>query len=199
MRVYAITPVHVDAEALSCRQARYDEISPPGVRVELHDVGAAAPRALETVADLRQSARLVAAALRAADDAGYDALLPDCVLDPGVDELAGELATPVHGLLRLTLDHIATQVAGAVTTTRAIADALTATHGLTTSVLTPDRAVLDADTRWLAGLGTAVNELAAAGAEVVINACAAGVLYNARSGRIPVVDPAAAALQRLVA
>ena len=35
--------------------------------------------------------------------AGFDALLPDCVLDPGVADLADTLPVPVFGLLRLSL------------------------------------------------------------------------------------------------
>lgn len=205
MRVYAVTPVHVCAEELARRQQRYDRISPAGVTVELHDVGSAAPRTLETCADVRNSARLVSAALRTADDAGYDVLLPDCVLDPGVDGLAGELTTPVHGQFRLTLDHIpaARKLAGAVTKSRAVAEELAAraaAYGaqlIATAILDLDGTAVGAHMRWLAALGTAVNELADAGAEMVINGCSAGELDNVRSGRIPLVDPAVAALQRL--
>lgn len=202
MRVYAVTSIHVQAEELSRRQERYDRISPPGVTVELHDLGPTAPQTLETAEDVRTSARLVAEALRAADDAGYDALLPDCPLDPGVDEVSGTLTTPVHGQLQLTLDEI-TAAAGAVTMNEVIAATLAtraAAHGtelVATSVLDLDHTMLSADTRWLAALGTAVNELADAGAEVVINGCATVELDNARSGRIPVVDPAVTALRRL--
>lgn len=202
MRVYAVTSIHVPDEELSRRQERYDRISPPGVTVELHDLGPTAPRTLETAEDLEKSAQLVAAALRAADSAGYDALLPDCPLDPGVDEVSGTLATPVHGQLQLTLDEVTT-AAGAVTMNETMAAELVtraAAHGaklVATSVLNLDRTMLSANTRWLAALGTAVNELADAGAEVVINSCATVELDNARSGRIPVVDPAVTALRRL--
>lgn len=207
MRIYAVTSIHVSATELARRQARYDRVCPPGTTVELHDLGADAPVWLGGPDDVRESERLVAEALRAADGAGYDVLLPDCVLDPGVTDLAGELTTPVHGLLRLTLEHVAAaeRSAGAVMRNRLTANELAirvAAYGredllVATSVLDLDRTALSEDTRWLAALGTAVNELADAGAEIVLNGCCAVELDNARSGRVPVVDPAALALRQL--
>jgi allantoin racemase len=208
MRVYAVTSIHVSADELTRRQRFYDRVSPPGLAVELHDVGAEAPLALETPDDIRESERLVTAALRAADGAGYDALLPDCLLDPGVVELRGKLATPLHGLFWLTLEHLTTsgQLAGVVTTNRVIADEVTArarNYGrdatlVSTSVL--DRPAGPASrTQWLTALGKAVNELANAGAQVVVNGCWEAELDNARSGRVPVIDPVTTALQRLAA
>jgi allantoin racemase len=207
VRIYAVTSIHLTAEDLTRRQERYDLVSPPGITVELHTLGPEAPSTLETLADVRESERLVTAALRAADGTGYDALLADCLLDPGVAELSAALATPVHGLLALTLDHVhaAGQVAGVVTRTGALAAEIAARaegYGrplASTSVLDLGPAAFDEHTRWLAGLGKAVNELADAGAEIVINGCGAVELINARSGRVPVVDPTLIALQQLAA
>jgi Asp/Glu/hydantoin racemase len=209
MRIYAVTSIHLPSEEIVRRQQRYDLLSPPDVTVELHDIGPDAPRTLDSVDDIRESERLVAQALRAVDDAGYDALLPDCILDPSVAELSGVLNTPVHGLLWLTLEHIdaAGQSAGVVTSNRLIADAFTARaeeYGrartlVSASVLDLGLDELAEDTRWLAALGKAVNELVDAGAEIVINGCAAVELVNARSGRVPVIDPTTMAMQRLAA
>jgi allantoin racemase len=208
MRVYAVTSIHISADELVRRQQFYDRISPRDLTVELHDIGAEAPRALETPDDVRESARLVKEALLAADSAGYDALLPDCVLDPGVVELRGRLTTPLHGLLWLTLEHLTTsgQLAGMVTTNRTIADQVTAKareYGreatlVSTSVLDVPAGTANR-TQWLTALGKAVNELANAGAQVVVNGCWVPELDNARSGRVPVIDPATTALQRLAA
>lgn len=203
MRIYAITPIHVPEEELLRRQRRYDQISPPGLTVELHDIGDHAPCALETEEDVRESERCVVAALREAGP-GYDAFLPDCVLDPGVAELRDQLTTPLYGLLQLTVEHLAGRPAGAVTRTRAIADEITVRaedYGqplMATSVLDLGTGTAD-QTRWLAALGKAVNELANAGAEIVINGCYAVELTNARSGRVPVIDPAVTALNILAA
>lgn len=100
MRIFSVTPINVGPEELARRQARYDELLPAGVTLDLTDIGPAAPAALDTAEDIDASTKAVVAALRSAP-AGYDLLLPDCVLDPGVDELADEL--PVVGLLQLSL------------------------------------------------------------------------------------------------
>jgi len=88
VRIFAVTPIHVPAEELTRRQARYDALCPPGVSVVLQDIGSAAPRALDTEQQVRDSEGLVTAALQQAPDEA-DALMPDCVLDPGVPALAG--------------------------------------------------------------------------------------------------------------
>lgn len=204
MRVYAITPIHVPEEELGRRQRRYDHLSPEGLTVELHDIGPSAPRALETSEQVRESERQVMAALRAVGP-GYDALLPDCVLDPGVAALRG--GTPVDGMLRLSLAHAAAngQVVGAVTRNRAIADELTAvaaTYGfpvVDVAVLDLDLDAIADDARWAEALIGAVDALAEAGADVVVNGCSAVDLDAAGGTRIPVIDPAALALRLLAA
>lgn len=206
MRVYAITPIHVPEEELRRRQRRYDHLSPEGLTVELHDIGPSAPRALETGEQVRESERQVMATLRAVGP-GYDALLPDCVLDPGVAALRGTGGTPVDGMLRLSLAHAAAngQVVGAVTRNRAIADELTAvaaTYGfpvVDVAVLDLDLDAIADDARWAEALIGAVDALASAGADVVVNGCSAVDLDAAGGTRIPVIDPAALALRLLAA
>lgn len=208
MRIFSITPIHVPDDELRRRQRRYDQVSPPGLTVELHDIGGHAPRALETPEDVRESGRCVVAALRDAGP-GYDALLPDCVLDPGVAELQGRLAVPVFGILRLTVGYAAATgrtVAG-VTRNQAIADelaAVAAAYGFAgslrgVSVLNLDLDAVADDARWVAALGTAVDGLADGGAELVVNGCSAVDLDGAVAYRVPVVDPTALALRLLAA
>ena len=100
MRIYSVTPIHVGPDELARRQARYRSLVPDGVTLDLVDIGPEAPKALDTDDDVRASEAAVMAALRAAP-AGYDVLLPDCVLDPGVADLVGEL--PIVGILQLSL------------------------------------------------------------------------------------------------
>jgi Asp/Glu/hydantoin racemase len=204
VRIHAVTPIHVDSDELARRQERYDALCPPGVSVELHDIGPDAPRALNTADEVRESERRVVAALRAAPP-GYDALLPDCVLDPGVGELSGEL--PVVGILRLSLGWqvLTGRRTGAVARNKAIADELAAKvaeygwGGSFTGVRVLDldvEAIADAR-RWNDAVGGALATLEADGAAAVINGCSA-VEVPARPG-LPVVDPTALALRVLAA
>ena len=66
MRIYSVTPIHVDEAELARRQARYDQLCPPGVTVVLEDIGEQAPTALDTAEQVRESEALVADRLRAA-------------------------------------------------------------------------------------------------------------------------------------
>ncbi|GIF63638.1 hypothetical protein Ais01nite_16730 [Asanoa ishikariensis] len=204
MRIYAVTPIHVDTDELARRQARYAALSPPGVQVLLHDIGPDAPRALDTDGQVRDSEALVIDALKGAPD-GFDALLPDCVLDPGVADLAGTLPVPVFGLLRLSLGWsvLTGRKSAAVARNKAIADeilARAAVYGWSADLLGVEVLDLDvhaiADTdRWAGTLGGAVTTLAGTGARDVINGCSAvdvpaDVVLPAR-----VVDPTALALR----
>src|SRR5690606_15954012 len=141
---------------------------------ELHDIGPEAPTALDTARQVRESEALVGLRLRAAADQGYDALLPDCVLDPAVADLAGELAVPVLGLLRLSAGWsvLTGQRYGAVARNRAIADEIEArieVYGWSDSfdgvrVLDLDvHAIADTE-RWDQALTGAVGDLASVGA-----------------------------------
>lgn len=193
IRVFSVTPIHVDAAELARRQRRYDELSPDGLSVHLVDAGPDAPPELAAERDLRASDRAVARALDAVD--GYDVAMPDCVLDPAAPRPGA------RGMLELVLGHLAREghtVAG-VTRNEVIAGELrrrAAAYGtglLDVSVL--DLSVADiADTaRWNAALRTAVDELAGRGATAVINGCSAvDVEPDPR-----LVDPAALALRLL--
>lgn len=206
MRIYAVTPIHVDAEELARRQARYDALCPPGLRVELHDIGPAAPQALDTAEQVRESERLVVDALTAAPG-GYDALLPDCVLDPGVGRLEGRL--PVVGLLKLSMGWqvLTGRRAGAVARNAAIADELAervAAYGWSGSFTGVQVLDLDvhaiADTgRWNGAVGAALHTLQDAGATSVINGCSAVDVPARSSSAVSVVDPTAFALRLLAA
>ncbi|MFZ5871539.1 MAG: aspartate/glutamate racemase family protein [Actinomycetota bacterium] len=209
MRIYSVTPIHVSDAELARRQARYDALCPQGLSVELHEIGSAAPRALETEQDVRASEALVAEALADAASRGYDALMPDCVLDPAVADLAGTLEVPVLGLLRLSVGWsvITGRTASAVARNRAIADeieARVAAYGWTSAFTGVD--VLDVDvhaiadaTRWAEAMEGAVERLAAGGASLVVNGCSAVDLPAGVGRDAVVVDPTALALRLLAA
>lgn len=209
MRIYAVTPIHVGEAELARRQARYNELSPPGLSVELADIGPAAPHALDSAQDVRASEAVVIEAFRRAPT-GYDAFMPDCVLDPGVTDLAGELSTPVIGILRIALGWsiLNGRPAGAVARNDAIAAEIIERvddygwfdhfHGVEVLNLEVD-SIADTD-RWADALGGAVQRLAKVGARDVINGCSAVDLPKDRTQHaVRVVDPTQLALRLLVA
>jgi allantoin racemase len=200
IRVHAVTPIHVDPAELGRRQARYDTLSPPGLAVSLHDIGPDAPTALDTAEQVRESERLVVAALRAADPDGHDVLLPDCVLDPGVELLEGEL--PVVGLLKLAVGWqvLTGRRVGALTRNRAIADELAdrvAAYGWAdrfagVRVLDLDVHAIADTGRWNAAVDAALSSFGPGTA--VVNGCSAVDVPGRRA-----VDPTALALRLLAA
>ncbi|NYD44230.1 Asp/Glu/hydantoin racemase [Actinomadura luteofluorescens] len=204
MRALAVTPIHLLPEEIRRRQARYDRLAPPGLSVELRDVGPAAPGALDDEASIRASEHEVAAALARAGD-GWDLAFPDCVLDPAVPTLpAPDQGVPVNGLLRLSSLYLSAMNVrfGAVVRNEAIGAELrrrltaygldARTAGIEVLDL-PFDAVADAGA-WNAALGAAAGALAAAGATAVINGCSAvDVAEHRFAARI--VDPTALALR----
>lgn len=204
LRVRAITPITVPPEELARRQARYDHLSPPGVEVTLDDIGPQAPATLDTVEAIRASDRLVAERACATDPHRFDVVLPDCVLDPGVE---ADAAVPVVGLLRLAASHVAALGPfGSVTRNAAIGHELTrrlAQYGLGgvhvgNDVLDLGFDAITDDATWRAALGAARERLAARGATTVLNGCSA-VDVGDRTGRPVVFDPTRLALALLSA
>ena len=208
LRVRAITPITVPPAELVRRQARYDRFSPAGVAVTLEDIGPDAPSALDTPDDIRVSDRLVAGMACATDPHDFDVVLPDCVLDPGVD--AGS-TVPVVGMLRLSAGYAAALGPfGSMTRNAAIGDELTrrlVSYGLDgvhagNAILDLDFDAIADDARWRAAIGAALDRLAVCGAVSVLNGCSAveldGVDAGSPADRDPVpFDPARLALALL--
>lgn len=203
MRLLAITPICVDAEELARRQARYDRLAPVGVRVHLENLGSdsQAPRALETAADVEASEVVLLERYAASDVAGYDAFLPDCVLDPLVGR-GLELGAPVLGIGRLTAQYLLALDAtlGAVARNEAIASELDRKLASYGTPLSLDTLVLDLsvddiadDATWTGAVGRATSRL---DCDYVFNACSA-VEVGAGGRRPLVVDPTAVALRLL--
>ncbi|MDN5917615.1 MAG: hydantoin racemase [Pseudonocardia sp.] len=209
MRIYAVTPIHVDGPELIRRQARYDALSPAGVEVVLHDIGPDAPRALETAEQIRASEVLVGRAL-ADVPREFDATLPDCVLDPGVPAPGvpapgePEPGRPKLGLLRAGLGSavMAGARTAAVARNRAIADELEArvrAYGWSDTfcgVTVLDLAVSDIEdpVRWARAVRPALDRAKDAGASVVLNGCSAVDVGPDEDGLPTLLDPIAAGL-----
>lgn len=202
MRILAITPIAVDEEELARRQARYDRLSPDGVRVYLENLGTGSevPRALETEADIAASERVLIDRFAGADADRYDVYLPDCVLDPVVDHRTA-LPRPVHGIGRLAAHYVAGLglPAGAVARNPAIAaelDRRLALYGLAakpTRVMDLSLADIADDAAWAAAVERTVADL---DCDVVINACSAVEVTEGAGGPL-LLDPTAVALRML--
>ncbi len=203
MRIRAITPIHIDGDELERRQARYTRLAPEGVSVHLDDLGEdpQVPRALDTADDVRRSELLVLAEARRTDFDRYDAVLPDCVLDPGVGEADD---VPMLGILQLCIHLLAAngQRIAAVTRNDPIAAELhrkAVRYGLAgqlsgVRVLGLDVSDIADDAAWGAALARGTAGL---DASVVINGCSAVEVLD-DSGEGPrVVDPTAVALRVL--
>lgn len=202
MRLLAWTPIVVGQDELARRQARYDRLSPAQVQVVLRDLAEfapAAPSALETADDVRVSEEILVAACRASDAEGFDALLPDCVLDPGID--AAGLELPMLGLSHLTASFLAAQGAsiGALARNRAIADELdrrlTAYGVRREPTLVMDLSVDDItdEENWHRAVMAHAGGLAC---DFAINACSA-VELGAPATDTVVVDPTALSMRLL--
>ena len=202
MRLLAWTPIAVGPEELSRRQARYDRLAPPQVQVVLRDLGAespSAPRALETEADVRASEEAVLDAYRTSDSSGFDAFLPDCVLDPCADSPG--LIRPILGLSRITSSFLGGQGAtvGALARNQAIADELDrrlASYGVSrepTVVMHLGVDDITDDEIWRQAVTAYAWKLKC---DFALNACSAVELGEPVAATV-VVDPTALALRLL--
>ncbi len=203
VRIRAITPIDVPDDELRRRQRRYDALAPAGSSVELVNL-VGAPHQLGSAAACRLSERLAVREALRTDPARYAAVLVDCVLDPGLEELERHSPVPAFGLLKLCAGALAAAGYrfGAVARNQAIADELearVAAHGYRDLF---DRvAVLDlgleevADaTRWNAVLRQAATSFEGTGTRVLINGCSAVDVLPDAGTRVAVVDPTAFAL-----
>lgn len=208
MRIKSITPIHVTEAELARRQARYRSLSPDGIEIELVNLpaGSDAPRSLESAEDIAASDRLVAAEIRRTDATRYQAVLPDCVLDPGVMTTADDAPVPVFGILQLSAGFLALlgHRFAAMTRNEPIGDELRAClkrYGLDADL--DDVAILqlafddiENDARWNAAIDGVRSRFADRGVQSVINGCSA-VSVTPHDGAVAVIDPTELALQVL--
>lgn len=203
MRILAITPIQVSQDELARRQARYDRVVPPGITVRLENLGGGSdvPRALNTAEEIAASEAVLVERFAAADTTEVDAFLPDCVLDPVVEQLRS-LARPVFGIGRLTAHFVAGFGVrlGAVARNEAIAAELDrklksyglAPHTLTAVMNLSVEAIAD-DATWAAAVEHTVGNL---DCDYVINACSAVEVTASGAGPL-LPDPTQTALQMI--
>lgn len=203
MRILASTPLHVGDDELARRQARYDRIAPAGVTIELRDLSADAPRSLESEADMRASEVLVIKALCSVGPE-FDAVLADCVLDPGITTLQNELALPALGILRLNLAHcraLGRPTAAVVRNSaiaremRSVADGCGLGDALVDILLLDlDFAAVNDQDLWQDRLEAAATAAARAGSTLLLNGCSA-VETDCVVAPVTAYDPVARALR----
>ncbi|MCF8590008.1 aspartate/glutamate racemase family protein [Gordonia liuliyuniae] len=208
MKIFATTPLYVGVDELARRQQRYDAIAPAGVGVTLHDLPDSAPTSLDSAEDIARSDHYVHAALAAAPTE-FDALMPDCVLDPAVARLQSETDRPVIGILRMNLAYaaaLAAPTAGVVRNHAIAAEMRRVTEVYEWSQWLTEVQVLDlpfdavsAGPQWQAQLDNAAATLAPRGARALLNGCSAVDVDADHPSAVPVVDPVIRALELFAA
>ena len=203
LTIRALTPIDVPPDELRRRQERYDALCPPGVRVALFNLPGT-PRQLDSAQACRDSERLAIAEALRTDPERFDAVLIDCVLDPGLEQIERQAAVPAFGILKLCAGILAAagHRFGAVARNQPIADELQARITDLGYRDAFDRvAVLDlslediSDTgRWNAVLGRAAAEFAGSRTSVLINGCSAVEVLPREGDGVAVVAPTAMAL-----
>lgn len=205
MKILSVTPIAVSEVELKRRQARYNRLCPAGVSVQLLNLAdnGNVPVALQTTDDIQRSEEAIFARFATENLTGYDALMPDCVLDPCVDLEEPELDLPVLGLLKLNAHHFAGLglTVGAVVRNETIGAELARkfqTYGAGDLAGRPQVMGLSVEdisdeSKW----AHAVAEcLAGCEADVILNGCSA-VETKGSVGSPGLVDPAGLALELL--
>lgn len=205
MRIKAITPIRVSEEEFGRRQDRYRRLSPAGVEVTLVNLpdGPHVPRALENDEDLLASDRLVAEEAARTDPSEFDAILPDCVLDPGLPTISQDGRIPVFGILKLSAGfvHSLDRPFVAVARNQVIAQELErciARYGLTegfngVNLLHLSFEDIADDAKWNDALMSVRDRLAPGPVHTILNGCSAVEVIDDRHA-VSVFDPTRLAL-----
>jgi Asp/Glu/hydantoin racemase len=208
MRIKAITPIRVTEVERARRQARYAALAPPPLTIDVVNLAEddGVPRRLEAPADIAASDEFVAAEICRTDPAEHDAVLPDCVLDPGVLTTTADAPVPVYGILRTSAGFLASlgDPFAAVTRNGPIGDELAACmdrYGLgerftEVVVLNLSFDDIEDDGTWNAAIDRVRDRFAGTGVRTVLNGCSAVDVHPREEGLV-VVDPTKLALRLL--
>ena len=204
MRVITITPVHVTEEEFNRRQARYNRISPEGMKVVLVNFSELEPKELETSIDVLASDLGLKSDMQSLDNKDFDFLMPDCVLDPGFRQDGDEF---VVGMLECVMKNLVDSGhrIGSVTRNEAIGAELVrrveeygySANFVGNEVINLSFDAISNDYLWHGSLEIAVEKLAGKGASIVINGCSAVNLIESRLV-VDVIDPAEMALKLIM-
>lgn len=207
MKIRAITPILVDADELARRQERYDKLSPENIQIVLENLPdhPASPNQLGNAHDLASSEELTLS-LGLTTDNSFDAIMPDCVLDPSVADLDQRAPVPAHGITRLSagvLAGLGTSF-GVITRNDVIGEEYARVinrYGLAahfSGVYTLGLSVEDiSDTeQWNKAVRNVAEQAGKDGVTVLVNGCSAVEVTYSDLG-VTIVDPTALALKFL--
>lgn len=206
MHIRAITPIHIDDRELVRRRTRYERLAPAGLDISLQNLpsDSEVPRQLATPDDIAASDAAVSQAIRALDPDAADAVLPDCVLDPGIPDRA-TAGIPVYGITELAAGVSAALGAPftAVARNQAIADeldAVIARYGYRgfepTRVLDLSFEAIADDDVWNDTVADLTRDLEKTPLRLVLNGCSA-VDVHPDGSSVAVFDPTRLALDTL--
>lgn len=206
MRIRSITPISVSAQELERRQQRYDRMLPGDWTLTLENMPATSetPDQLSSPEQIRASERVTVDAGSDTDRGRFDALLPDCVLDPGVPDLDEAAGVPTLGITRLTSHFLAAlgKKFGVITRNTVIGDEyrqVIERYGLTSYfddvyVLGLSVEDISNDELWNESIERVALDAARRGTTILINGCSA-VDVTVAGGSVRIVDPTGLALQ----
>lgn len=206
MRVRAITPIAVDESEMERRRERYSRLAPEGWQIVLENISEhpRAPRELASESDLEDSQHAVCEIALNEKGEGFDAILPDCVLDTGIEAIEGAVKTPVLGITHLSAHFLAAcgRRFGVIVRNETIGaeyERVIHSMGLEHAfggVFVINLTVEDiADSeKWNSALESAVARAAESDLDLLINGCSA-VEVTFKAHGLKVVDPTALALR----
>lgn len=207
LRVKTIAPLRLDDEEMVRRQARYSALAAPGMEIVLVNLeGEDAPLRFDSFEEIAASERLTWEEIARTSSEHFDAVLPDCVLDPGLDK-AADAPVPAYGILRLAAGHLYSlgRAFAAVTRNDVIGRVLEekiAAYGF--SPVLVGREVLDIDfcfvaegVGWNESMAPIARKLADRGVTALLNGCSAVDIKNRVLEGVAVLDPTEMALEVL--
>lgn len=206
MRVRAITPIVVDDEEIARRQERYARLAPRGweILVESLPSSEGAPRELSSPEQIIASEHVGVASAIETRSSDFDAVLPDCVLDPGLAAIEESNSITALGITRLSAHFIAGcgRRFGVVARNAAIGDEYRATierYGLGeyfdgVFILGLDLEDLADAQKWNRAIEEVAEVATSRGVSILINGCSA-VDVTFSELNLTVLDPTALALR----
>lgn len=198
LRICMISPIRLPEPVAATRAERLRALGGRDLDVDLVGLPPEAPGGLDHPEQVEAAAAHISAVAMRLDPARYDVVIPDCVLDPGV-EVAADCEIPVLGLLRLVAAglHGFGRPFSAVTRNQTIAAELEARlrgYGLDegfrgTDVLNFKVEKVSREVEWMSAVDEIVRERARAGVTIVLNGCSAVAASPSPWSGSWVVDP----------